>query len=112
MAQKQLLKTIAFVGVMGGVLGTFAYLGGREGPPPMAPGPMHKLRFDLNQQLIGVETDPVVDLLKLPGNDQPYDKRAAEKRINQGCVACHSSLPPHHPPKTECIKCHRMAPTR
>ena len=109
MARKQLLKTLAFVLVVGGVLATFVFLGSQEGPPPMAPGAMHKLRFDLNKQLIGVETDPVVDLVKLPGNDQPYDKRGVEKRINEGCVSCHATRSPHHPPKTECIKCHRMS---
>lgn len=109
MASKQLTKTIGFIVIVGGVLGTFAFLGSQEGPPRMAPGPMHKLRFDLNKQLIGVESDPAVDPLKLPGNDQPYDKRGAEKRINEACVACHATRSAHHPPKTECIKCHRMA---
>ncbi len=110
MGRKQLQKTIGFVVLLGGVLATFGYLGSQPGPPTMPPGLMHELRFDLNKQLIGVQTDPVVDLLALPKNDQPYDKRPVEKRINEGCLSCHATRPAHHPPKTECIKCHRMAP--
>lgn len=104
---KKVLATVAFVMVVGGVLITFTYLGSQGGPPPMATGPHHKLRFDLNKDLIGVETDPVVDLMSLP---KVTDKKAIEQRINTGCTQCHAKLPAHHPPKTECIKCHRMAP--
>lgn len=104
---KKVSATIAFVMVVGGVLITFAFLGSQGGPPPMTPGPHHKLRFDLNNDLIGVETDAPLDLLNLP---KVTDKRAIEKRVNEGCRQCHAQLPPHHPPKTECIKCHRMAP--
>jgi hypothetical protein len=103
---KKLWATVAFVMVVGGVLITFMFLGSQGGPPPMTPGPHHKLRFDLNKDLIGVETDPVVDLLNSP---PITDKKAVEKRVNTGCTQCHAKLPDHHPPKTECIKCHRMA---
>jgi hypothetical protein len=104
---KKLWATIAFVMVVGGVLLTFTFLGSQGGPPPMAGGAQHRLRFDLNKDLIGVETDPPVDLLNLP---KITDKKAVEKRVNEGCRQCHVQLPEHHPPKTECIKCHRMAP--
>lgn len=104
---KKVITTVVFVVVVGGVLGTFTYLGQQGGPPPMGPGPQHRLRFDLNKNLIGVEADPPADLLNLP---PITDKKAVEQRINQGCTQCHAKLPEHHPPKTECIKCHRMAP--
>jgi hypothetical protein len=104
------LKTLVFVVVVGGVLALFAYLGSQEGARRMPTGPMHKLRFDLNGQLLGTETDPVVDLQKPLPEGFKHDKRAVEKRINGGCVQCHAALPEHHPPKLECIKCHRMAP--
>lgn len=105
---KKVWATVAFVMVVGGVLVTFAFLGSQGGPPPMTGGAHHTLRFDLNKDLIGVETDPVVDLLNLP---KVTDKREIEKRVNEGCRQCHAQLPEHHPPKTECIKCHRMAAT-
>ncbi len=104
---KKAWATVAFVMVVGGVLITFAFLGSQGGPRPMTPGPHHKLRFDLNNDLVGVETDPPLDVLNLP---KVTDKRAIEKRVNEGCRQCHAQLPEHHPPKNECIKCHRMAP--
>lgn len=105
---RKVVTTLIFVAVVGGVLVTFTYLGSQDGPPAMTQGPHHKLRFDLKNELIGVETDPPVDLLKLP---PITDKKAVETRINQGCTSCHAKLPEHHPPKTECIKCHRMSAT-
>jgi hypothetical protein len=126
-AKRAVWSTLAFVLVIGGVVATFALLGTADRPPPMAGGPQHELRFSLKGELLGVETDPPVDPAA-PAASAGFstDLKAVEKRINTGCQACHGApgqdlsthacqrggrcLPPTHPPKTECIKCHRMAP--
>ncbi len=119
---RKAIASIVFFVVMGGVLTTFIILGAQGHPPDMPKGTApHTLRFNLKNELIGVETDPAVDLAapaSTPGF--VYDKKAVEEHINSGCISCHAvcSDPPvpgaapcrgrHHPPKTECIKCHRM----
>jgi hypothetical protein len=127
MQNKKTLATILFVVVVGGVVGLFTYLGGQGGAPPMpaSKGPQHQLRLNLKGDLIGVESDPPVDPLQASGGAGfVYDKKAVEKRVNEGCAQCHGAagmdlashpcrsngagcIPDHHPPKAECIKCHR-----
>lgn len=113
MEKRKVLATAAFVLVVGGVVGTFAFLGTQDRPPPMPPGaPHHQLRFNLKGQLIGVESEPPVDVSAPAPPGFVYEEKAVTQRINAGCQACHGSpgqgLPEHHPPKTECIKCHRQ----
>lgn len=118
-------RTAVFVIVVGGVLAAFGYLGSQDRPPPMGPEPHHKLRLNLKGELIGVESDPPVDPAHATAaKGFVTDKRTVEKRVNESCQACHGvagenlsqhrcaqpggrCLGEHHPPKPECIKCHR-----
>lgn len=124
MDKRKLWANVAFGVVVLGVVGTFVVLGLQARPPAMPGGPQHQLRFNLKGQLIGLETDPPVDPLRATTDAGfSYDLKAVERRINSTCQACHGApgedlsqhgcaqlggcIPPHHPPKTECIKCHR-----
>ena len=118
-------RTAAFFVLMAGVLAVFLYLGSQDKPPPMGPEPHHKLRLNLKGELLGVQSDPPVDpATATAANGFVTDKRTVEKRVNTGCQACHGMagadltnhpcaqpggrcLGEHHPPKPECIKCHR-----
>jgi hypothetical protein len=116
------LRTALFVIVVGGVLGTFIFLGSQGRPPDMPASAPHKLQINTRGELVGIVGEPGIEEAMKPGVE--LDKRATEKRVNTGCTACHGSpgddprthacgttgrcLPPHHPPKPECIKCHRM----
>lgn len=118
-------RTALFVIVVGGVLAAFTFLGTQTKPPPMGPEPYHRLRLNLKGELIGVESDPPVDpALATAAKGFVTDKRTVEKQVNTGCQACHGltgqdlsqhacaqpggrCLGEHHPPKPECIKCHR-----
>lgn len=115
-------RTVGFVVVVGVVLATFVYLGQQGRPPSMPSTEPHKLQFNLRGELIGVSGEPGMQAAKTSPIE--IDKRATEARVNAGCVVCHGNagqdprthacgtsgrcLPPHHPPKSECIKCHRM----
>ncbi len=117
-------RTAIFVVVVGAVLGTFVFLGGQGRPPTMPRSPQHTLQFNLKGELIGISGEPGLDAASQPGVE--VDKKATEARINASCLTCHGTpgvnpdehpckttgrcLPPHHPPKSECIKCHRMTP--
>ncbi len=117
-------RTVIFVLVVGGVLATFFVLGRQSAPPSMPATAPHKLRLNLKGELIGVEGETGLDQALQPGF--VLEKKAVEARVNTTCLACHGApgedlathpcrqvgrcLPPHHPPKTECIKCHRMPP--
>jgi hypothetical protein len=116
MEKKKLIRTVIFLAVLGGILGFFAFLSSTSKPPdlPIAT-PQHKLRFNLKNELIGVESDPPVDPAQATAaHGFVVEKKAVEKRIHEGCTKCHSAggeagpLKPTHPVKTECIKCHRM----
>lgn len=131
----KIVSTVVFVVVVGGVLTTFAVLGGQARPPSMPAAPQHKLRFNLKGELTGVESDPAIDKLAPRPDGFKYNERAEALRISVGCTACHGGLVErtdpdgrkstdmapcpnqpsvkcvgdHHPPKNECIKCHTMA---
>ena len=123
-SQKRALRTALFFVVVGGVLATFIVLGQQSAPPRMPGTAPHKLRLNLKGELIGVEGEPGLDDALQPGF--VLEKKAVEARVNTTCLACHGGpgedlskhacvqlgkcLPPHHPPKSECIKCHRMPP--
>jgi cytochrome c553 len=122
--QKRAARTALFVLIVGGVLATFVVLGQQSAPPRMPATSPHKLRLNLKGELIGVEGEAGLDQALQPGF--VLEKKAVEARVNKTCLACHGApgedlsnhpcgqigrcLPPHHPPKTECIKCHRMPP--
>lgn len=115
-------RTVAFLAVVGVVLGTFIVLGQQDAPPTMPVSPPHKLRFNLKGDLIGVEGEAGLDDALKPGF--VLEKKVVEKRVNATCQTCHGApsidlsghpcvalkkcVPENHPPKTECIKCHRM----
>lgn len=130
------LATIVFVGVVGGVIGLFMYLSSLGGAPPMKPLPQHKLRFDTAGNLVGLMSDPeAAQGPQPPVPGLKHDLKAVERAVNGTCMQCHGAfpgftgkdgtqppfdpkthacasgaapcLPLHHPPKTECIKCHR-----
>jgi hypothetical protein len=118
------IRSVGFIVVVGAVLATFVYLGKQGRPPSMPATAPHKLQFNLRGELIGVFGEPGIAEAKT--SPVELDKRATEGRVNAGCVACHGGpgqdprthacgagrcLPPHHPPKSECIKCHRMPPS-
>jgi cytochrome c553 len=119
-------RSALFVVVVGGVLAVFVILGRQSTPPTMPASAPHKLRFNLKGELIGVEGEAGLEAALQPGF--VLEKKAVEKRVNTTCLACHGGpgddlsahacqtvgrcLPPHHPPKSECIKCHRMPSTR
>jgi len=118
-------RSVLFVAIVGGVLATFFILGSQAKPPPMGQGPQHKLRLNLKGELVGVESDPPVDpATATAAQGFVTHKKTVEGRVNTGCQACHGlagqdlsqhacaqpggrCLGEHHPPKTECIKCHR-----
>jgi hypothetical protein len=120
--QNRLLRTALFVAVVGGVLATFVVLGQQGTPPNMPASSPHKLRFNLKGDLIGVEGEAGLDEALKPGF--VLEKKVVEGRVNTTCQTCHAApgavaadhpchalnkcVPEHHPPKTECIKCHRM----
>jgi hypothetical protein len=122
-ANKTLRSTLFFV-VVAGVLAVFVVLGQQSAPPKMPATSPHKLKLNLKGDLIGVEGEAGLDEALQPGF--VLEKKAVEARVNKTCLACHGGpgedltnhachqagrcLPPHHPPKTECIKCHRMPP--
>ena len=117
-----LARTGAFVVVVGAVLAVFVVLGQQSAPPTMPASSPHKLRFNLKGDLIGVEGEEGLDEALKPGF--VLEKKAVEKRVNTTCQSCHGApamdltghpcvalkkcVPENHPPKTECIKCHRM----
>ena len=117
-------RTLAFVVVVGVVLGTFIVLGQQDAPPTMPATAPHKLRFNLKGDLIGVLGEPGLEEAEKPG--VVVEKKVVEKRVNITCQVCHGApaidlsnhpcrtvgkcIPEKHPPKTECIKCHRMPP--
>lgn len=120
------VRTALFVAIVGGVLLTFIVLGRQGRPPDMPATAPHKLQLNLKGELVGVVGEPGLDDAMKPGVE--IDKRATETRVNTGCTSCHGSpgqdprthacgttgrcLPPNHPPKPECIKCHRMPGAR
>lgn len=122
-------KTIGFVAILVGVLGTFSYLSTLEAPPDLPKNDVHTLRFNNDMELIGLGTGelPTVDAA---GQPLSMEKKAIESRVNQTCASCHGEpamlndgrlashpchqisgkcLPEHHPPKETCIKCHRTS---
>jgi hypothetical protein len=110
---KNVIKNLAFFGGIGAVLAVAFVLAAQGGARPMPSrhpehGTPHQLRFNLKGDLIGVETDPPVDPATATQPGFVLEKKVVEKRVNEGCQSCHATLPEHHPPKTECIKCHRM----
>lgn len=111
--KKKLTKNLVFFGAVGGVLIVAFVLSAQGGARPMPSGHPehgvpHQLRFNLKGELIGVETDPPVDPAVATQAGFVLEKKVVEKRVNEGCRTCHVTLSEHHPPKTECIKCHRM----
>ena len=119
------VRTTLFLAVVGVVVGTFVLLGRQEPPPTMPATTPHKLTFTLNGDLIGVTGEPEFDAAAAVGGlAVALEKKAVEKRVNTTCQACHGAagldlsthpcaiigkcIPERHPPKTECIKCHRM----
>lgn len=124
---RKLWATLGFGAFVAVVLGTFIYLGDQGHPPDMPASAQHRLRFNLKNELVGVESDPPMDLAAARAEGSKYDERGAARKISLGCTACHGALASdqpavacpntgapclgeHHPPKSECIKCHRMAP--
>lgn len=136
-AGKTGLKTVLFFLVVGGVIAGFAYLSSLGGAPPMKPLPQHRFRFNTKGELVGLMSDKEAALgPQLPVAGVKFELKETEKRINQTCLACHGAfpgwtgpgadqtpfdprshacaqgpmpcLPEHHPPKLECIKCHRV----
>jgi hypothetical protein len=119
-------RSTLFLLVVGGVLAVFVVLGRQSSPPNMPASSPHKLRFNLKGDLVGVEGEPGLQDALQPGF--VLEKKTVEKRVNTTCFACHGApgldltthacatvgrcLPPHHPPKAECIKCHRMPSSR
>jgi len=113
------LRNGLFVVVVGGVLLTFFLLGRQGRPPDMPSTPPHKLQINHNGDLTGFVGEAELDAAAA----KSLDKKAVEKRVNTTCQGCHGNpgddprthacggsrcLPANHPPKSECIKCHRM----
>jgi len=122
-------KTIAFVAVLAGVLGTFSYLSTLEAPPDLPKNDVHTLRFNNDMELIGLGAGEL-PTVGPDGQALSMEKKAIEARVNTACASCHGEpamlndgrlathpchqisqkcLPEHHPPKETCIKCHRTA---
>ena len=123
-AQGKMIRTVGFLAVVGVVLGVFVFLSTRDAPPDLPKDKTHSFRFDVQQRLIGLKSDPPDDRTKVEGVE--YDLKSVEKRINTTCKSCHGvypqidpvprkceqmnapCLPANHPPKETCIKCHRV----
>jgi cytochrome c553 len=119
-------RTAIFVLVVGSVLTVFIVLGRQSRPPTMPSSAPHKLVVNTKGELVGVVGEAGLDQSLQPGF--VLDKKAVEARVNTTCLGCHGApgedlsshpcrtvgrcLPAHHPPKTECIKCHRMPAQR
>ena len=118
------MRSLVFFAIVAAVLGTFIVLG-RQGRPIDMPGDdVHKLRFTHEGELIGLEGEEGLESAMAPGF--VLEKKTIEKRVNARCISCHGDtttnaethackalgtcLTAHHPPKGECIKCHRMPP--
>ena len=108
-----------FVVIVGGVLVTFLVLGQQGRPPDMPTTAPHRLQIDHNGSLTGFVGEQLLDVAAA----KAIDRKAVEKRVNTTCQSCHGGpgddprihacgqtrcLPANHPPKSECIKCHRM----
>ena len=118
------VKTGLLLVGLGAILGLFTYLSSLDAPPDLPLNDVHKLRFNTSGDLIGLGAGP---LAKTDADGKPLarDKKSIEKRINTTCKGCHGSfdtpdlsqhacqqtglcIPQKHPPKSTCIKCHRM----
>jgi hypothetical protein len=122
------VRSLAFLAIVGVVLGVFFYLSSLDAPPNLPADAVHGFRFDAKQRLVGLKTDPPDTAPKGPDDENlKYNLKAVEKRINAQCAACHGKppepgmtldttvctannvpcMPATHPPKDSCIKCHR-----
>lgn len=120
------LKSALFAAVLVGVVGVFAYLSSLDAPPDLPADGIHKFRFNTNGELVGLAIEASADApLVEHASGLEYDKKGIEKRVNNRCIDCHGApgldltshaclqgpgcVPPKHPPKDTCIKCHRHA---
>lgn len=119
------LKSAGFLVMVVGVVGLFAYLSSLQAPPDLPTDGTHKFRFNTNGELVGlaIEADADAPLVERAGGGLEYDKKGIEQRVNTRCASCHGApgmdltshacqqgpgcIPPKHPPKDTCIKCHR-----
>jgi hypothetical protein len=132
--KKRMLGTLGFVVVLTLVLGVFVWLSNQEGPPRMPASDVHVLKFTNTGELVGLAGEPNLD--DMLSGQVKVDKELQKQnviRVNNQCMACHSAAsvptpPDHlcrtqvrsngavgicmpevkHPPKDDCIKCHRM----
>lgn len=120
------LKSAIFLAIVVGVVGVFAYLSSLQAPPDLPGDGIHKFRFNTNSELVGLAIDASADApIVEHAAGLAYDKKGIEKRVNARCADCHGApgldltghaclsgpgcIPPKHPPKDSCIKCHRHA---
>jgi hypothetical protein len=127
------LKSAGFFGVIAVVVGVFAYLSSLDHPPDLPGDAVHKFRFNVEGQLIGLASEAEGDAPEVAHTGLDLDKKGIEKRVNALCATCHGKpfddetkqpidLTSHscqgygicvpvgnHPPKNTCIKCHRHA---
>jgi cytochrome c553 len=120
--QNRVRNTVLFALGLGGVLAIFAVLSLQDPPVNMPSNPVHRLRFNTQGDLMGLDGADVE--AAIASGIRP-EKKAMEAQVNVSCMACHGPaaeptpvghacqpqnicVPTKHPPKNECIKCHRM----
>ncbi len=119
------LKSFLFFGGLVVVVGVFYALSTLDAPPDMPPLQQHTLTFNNNNELIGL-ADFSLPRTDADGNEIPQTVKGIAQSINIVCTSCHGGvnqdlsahacqqltapcLTDKHPPKSTCIKCHRMA---
>jgi hypothetical protein len=119
-------KNAMFLAVIGGILGLFFFLSSFDGPPHLPTDANHRLKFNLDGDLLGLEIMNEENGTDENGEPLKKDKKSIERRTNLQCATCHGTsgidtdltnhpchqlskrcLPDTHPPKSTCIKCHR-----
>jgi hypothetical protein len=122
--ESKALKSFGFIGIIAAVVGLFVFLSTLDPPPDLPKDAVHKFRFNTEGALVGLAADATLgDPEIAPTGGLAFDKKAVEGRVNQRCMSCHSApgldptghacqalgkcVPPLHPPKDTCIKCHR-----
>lgn len=128
------LRTVITFGSIVAVVGVLSYLSTLDAPPNLPANEVHKFRFNTNGELVGLASEAAPDEPAVAhASGLKYDKKGIEKRVSAQCITCHGApvdpetkqpmdLSSHacvglgkcvpvgnHPPKNECIKCHRHA---
>ncbi len=125
-ASGKALKSGLFLVVLAVVIGVFTFLSSLDHPPDLPADGIHRFRFNTDGNLMGLAMDAAAGAPEVAhAAGLEYDEKGVEKQVNVRCASCHGApgldlrshactkgpgcVPPKHPPKDSCIKCHRHA---